>query len=159
MIKRFRWVFLAVLAGGAILWLVLPGGRQKDESAGAQPLQNKERESSRHRTGEVGKNLASPLEKKVAEQERLVEDKKEMVVALAKARAPILLSPEAALLSPRASPPSEETPEQAAKKAQATKDFEDAKREFIADRQLLQKLKLELAEEQKKNVQPALDSR
>ena len=141
MIKRFRWIFLALLAVGASFWLVLAGGGHKGELAKALPGVNKGRESSRHRTGEVEKHLATPLEKKVAEQRQLVEEHKKALSALARARAPRTLNPEGA-------PSPDETLEEAAKRDQAAQGFEGARQEYNADRQLLEKLKLELAEEQ-----------
>ncbi|MES2920552.1 MAG: hypothetical protein V4819_03345 [Verrucomicrobiota bacterium] len=156
MIKRFRWVFLAMLAGGAVLWIVLAGSRPKIESAKAQSIENNERQSSRHRTREVEKNLATPLEKKVAEQERLVEDKKAVLSALGKTGPPTVLPP--ILLNPGGAPPSEETPEEAAKKVQAAQDVHNARLEYFAARKLLEKLKLELVEEQK-NAEPGVESR
>lgn len=148
MIQRFRWFFLAMLVGGAILWVLLPRSRQKDESTVAQPRENKERESSRHQTGEIKKNPATPLEKKVAEQERVVEKHKNELLAYLKARNPIPSQMDGA-------PPPEPPPEEVAKRTQAAQDFEDARQEYTADRQLLQELKLELAEEQARGKKDA----
>ena len=148
MIKRFRWVFLTVLVGGAILWLGLARDGEKVESTKAQPGEKKMRESSRHQTGEVEKNTATPFEKKIAEQERKVEELKKKSIALAKAKAQIFLSSDAV-------PQTEGSPEGVAKKAQAAQDFEETRREYIANRQLLENMKLELAEEQK-NAKPLL---
>lgn len=141
MVKRFLWVFLAFLAVGASLWLVLAGGGQKGELAKAPAGVKKGRESSRHRTGEVEKHLASPLEKKVVEQQQLVEEHKKALSAFARARVPMVLNPNGA-------PPPDETSKEAAKRDQAAQDFEDARQDYNADRQLLEKLILELAEEQ-----------
>jgi len=142
MIKRFRWMILAVLVVGAILWRVLAGGGQKGELPVADPVTITGRESSRHKTGDVEKHLATPLEKKVAQQERKVEDRRKVLPGLAKAKGPVYLNPDGA-------PQPVESPEEIAKRDQAARDFEDARREYLADREVLEKLKLELAEEQK----------
>lgn len=149
MIMRFRWGFLAVLAGGVILWLGLAGNRPKAKVEDHVP--NEIRQSSRHRTGEVEKHLATPLEKKVVQLEQQLGDRQKALAALAKARSPVYLGAEGA-------PPSADTPEDAEKKAQAARNFEDAKREYLADRQLLQQLKQELVEEQAK-AKSGADSR
>lgn len=142
MIKNFHWILLALLAIGAALWLGVAqdGGRDKVKEAGI----NEVRQSSRHRSGEVEKNQPTPLEKKVALQEQLVEEKRKGLLALARGRAPVLH------MGVDGTPAPVETPEEAAKKAQANQDFENAKRDYLADRQLLQQLKQELAEEEAK---------
>jgi len=142
MIKRFQWIFLAMLTGGVILWLVLSGGGRREESAKSQPGENNRRQSSRRRTGEVEKNIPTPLENKVAEQERLVEEQKVELFALLKAR-------NSNSGQPGEESPPNTTPEEEAKKADAAQAFEDARQAYNANRQVLEKLKLELAEEQK----------
>ena len=149
MIKRLRWVFLAIFAGGAFLWLGYSRSAEKIESDTTRPSENKRRESSRRRTGELERNLPTPLEKKVAAQEQLVEEQKVTLSALLKAR-------NSNSLKPGGLPP-DATPEDAAERAEAAQTFEDARQAYNANRQLLEKLKLELAEEQK-NANPALDS-
>lgn len=163
--KRFRWVFLAVPVGGAIVWLVAAGVGQrgngddarfkdgarqtkssttrKGELSEYDSDQNEGRESSRHRAGEVEKHRATPLEKKIADQERSMEERKKVLVTMAKARTVNFQGVTDA-------PPPADTPEEALKKAQAVQDFEDAKREWLADRDVLEKLKQELSDEQAK---------
>jgi hypothetical protein len=149
MITRFRWVFLALLAGGVALWLGLAGDGPKAKVE--DRVSNEVRQSSRHRAGEVEKHLATPLEKQVVQLEQQLVDRQKALAELAKSRSPVYLGAEGA-------PPSAATPEDAEKKVQAARNFEDAKREFLADRQLLQKLKQELVEEQAK-AKSGADSR
>ena len=133
-----------MLAGGTVLWLALAGGGGPKVKE-VEPGSSKEhRESSRHRSGEVEKHRATPLEKKFARQEQLVEEKRKVLVALAKSRGPVFH------LGADGAPPTADSPEEAEKKAQAVRDYEATKKEYLADRQLLQQLKQELAEEKAK---------
>ncbi len=146
MIAKFRWHFLAVLAGGVVLWLGLADDVPKAKVEDGTP--SEVRQSSRHRTGEVEKHRDTPLEEKVEQLELQLADRQKALAALAKTRSPVYLGAEGA--------PSTDTPEEAEKKARATRIFEEGKREFLADRQLLQKLKQELVEEQAKAKQDAV---
>ena len=144
MILRFRWVFIAVLAVGIILWLVFTGGGPAKKLVVSKSMES--RESSRHRTGQVEKSLPTPLEKRVAQQELRVEERRQVLPALAKAKGPVYLNLDG-------SPPPVESPEEAAKKVQALQDYDNARREYLVEREVWEKMKLELAEEQK-NAKP-----
>lgn len=146
MTKRFRWVFLAMLVVVAIVWAVVAEvGNHESKGGVAEDVaeQNPGRESSRHRTGEVEKNLPTPLEKKVGQLELQLADKRKVLVELAKAKAPVHMNIDG-------TPPPEVSPEEAAKRAQAVVDFDHARREYQTDLKSLQELKLALAEEQAK---------
>lgn len=146
-------------AGGAILWWGLGGVGQDDaDSKGvagrrsgqqgdlleADPTGRNERESSRHSKGAIEKNRVAPLKQRIAQQELLVQEKRNELVELAKLKG--ISNPGFAGDTPGKS----DTPEDAVRKARAVQDFEDRKREYSVAKELLKKLNLELALEQAK---------
>jgi hypothetical protein len=158
-------MFLAVPVGGAILWVVVAGVREKENGDAARPQDRAKqtngsptrkrispdadpdkmeaRESSRHKSGEFEKHQDTPLEKKVAEQERRVEESRKVLPTLTTAG-------EMSFQGGIVDPPSIDSNEQTLKKDQAAQQYEEAKQKYLAERKLLNELKKELAEEQTK---------
>ncbi len=160
MFKRFRWVFVAMAGIGSILCLTMDGvGRlmvpkkcEDDALARMKPAPGstqqalqvpegehgnaKVRESRRHAAGEVGKYRLHRLERAVRDQEDKVEERRKVLATIVRTKGITYRGVE--------SPLPVQTPDEVSNSSLDGQVYVDAKSEFEAEQEVLQRMKLRL---------------
>ncbi|MEO5916085.1 MAG: hypothetical protein ABIS50_17750 [Luteolibacter sp.] len=167
MLKRVGLVCLVMLGLATVTWMLLGRMRHQMEAPNDQGAKSPElkssgmdqvkpadsagqvvqlpnaavaaRESSRHAGDELEKSRLPILEKAIATQELIVEEKRLALADVVRKTAVIYKKGE--------SLPLPETPEEIAKQRKDGQSYIEAKRDFETDQKLLEEMKLKLADE------------
>ena len=139
----------------------LPSSESDSPSTG-DPMESGPRRSPRHESGELSKDRLPTIERAIAEQEVVIEEKRKALTAIVRERGIIYKGNEGSSTSEQSAPqppvPSQAQPDvQAETKARglSAEAYVDAKRDFEKERSALEVLKLKLAQEKARQAVPS----